>query len=177
LDEGLSSPDIAKLMKEAGMSVFQYELLCERNKKIPDDEVIARAHKSRLILTTKDEAMEREWIGNVIAIRARMVLLTDGSGGIANLAAALICAHPAIERLLLDNPEGPLIIKVNRSGVVTRIRGEVELQNRWNHLFQAAMVRAKKHGTPTPKPIRIKKERSTDGSNLSLQATKAVGEK
>ncbi len=172
LDEGLSSPDIAKLMKDAGMSVFQYELLFARNQKIPDDVVIEKAHTSRLILTTKDEAMEREWIGTVIATKARMVLLTDGTGGITNLAAALICAHPAIERILLDTPDGPLIIKVNRSGDVTKIRGEVELQERWKHLFQAAMVRSKRHGTPAPRPIKAKKQSKDRSDYLPLLEAK-----
>ena len=155
------------------MSVFQYELLFFRNQKIPDDAIIEKAHASRLILITKDEAMEREWIGTVITAKARMVLLTDGTGGITNLAAALICAHPAIEKILLDNPDGPMIIKVNRSGDVTKIRGEVELLERWNHLFQAAIVRAKRHGTPTPKPIKAKKQRNGGLDDLPLLGSAA----
>ena len=151
-------------MRDAGISVFQYELYFQRNQKIPDDAVIKKAHESRLILITKDEAMEREWIGTVISAKARMVLLTDGTGGIASLAAAFICAHPSIERILLDNPQGPLVIKVNRSGDITKIRGESELTARWNHLFQAAVVRSKKHGTPMPKPIKAKKKKPESGA-------------
>jgi hypothetical protein len=176
LDEGLSSHDIAALMKDAGMSVFQYELLFERHKKISDDEVIARTKASGLILATKDEAMEREWIGSIIAARARMILLTDGTGGIANLAAALICAHDRIQKILLDNPEGPLIIKVNRHGDVSRIRGEAELKERYRRLFQAALVRSKKLGTPPPKIIKVS-GRGKESGSASLPFSEPAEEK
>jgi len=95
--------------------------------------------------------MEREWIGSVISAKARMILLTDGEGGIVHLAAALICAHDVIERLLLDNPTGPLIIKVNSHGDVTKIRGDAELRKRWDQLFQASVIRAKRSGNPVPR--------------------------
>ena len=99
---------------------------------------------------TKDERIERDWVDVIIKHRARVILLTDSQGGITELAAALICARDACERTLLDNPMGPLIIRVNKTGTISKIRGETELRSRRDKLLTTNIVRAKRLGVAIP---------------------------
>jgi hypothetical protein len=73
LDEGLSGPAFASLLKRAGMFVFEYEGLLEKNKKIPDGDVLRRAVKSNFVLVSKDTSMEwDDGLEDIISARARV---------------------------------------------------------------------------------------------------------
>lgn len=146
LDEDVSGPKFESLLIQARISVQNYETLLQRKKKIPDDHVIAVAAKANLVLVTTDKKMETEWIEDIIANQAKVILLTDDSGGPIHWASALICGEAAWVRVLLNYPRGPLTIRINRSGSVTKITGESELRKRGTDLLQAKIVRAKRSG-------------------------------
>jgi hypothetical protein len=133
------------MLKSAGISVFRYETLLTKNQKIQDCAVIQTACESGFVLVSKDENMEREWIDDIIRLKARIVLLADPTGNITQLGAALICARKRVERILLDNLHGPLIIKITEAGHTITLKGDAELRARRDKFLTARIVRAKRH--------------------------------
>ena len=90
------------------MFVFQYEVLLEKNKKIPDGQVLERACESGFVLVTTDVTMEWDTgLDDIISNRARVIFITDQQGGPVHWASALICSQKHWERVLLNNPMGP----------------------------------------------------------------------
>jgi hypothetical protein len=143
LDEGISGNALASLLRKGGLRVFVYETLLEKNKKIPDGTVIERACQSGFILVAKDEALESEWIEEIITHKARVLVLTDGQGNVVHWAAALISSAKVWERALLNHLIGPLIIKINRQGV-SGIEDEGQLTKLCQRLKTAKIMRAKR---------------------------------
>jgi hypothetical protein len=117
-----------------------------RNKKIPDARVIETSSGAGYVLVTTDRRMESEWIEDIILYKAKVMLLTDEQGGPIHWAAALIVGEQSWRRALLDNPAGPLVIRISKAGVITKLTGEEELRSRRDHLLTARIVRAKKFG-------------------------------
>lgn len=146
LDEDTSGDTFVSLLKQARVSVQPYETLLPKNKKIPDATVIERCAKANYVLVTTDKRMESEWIEDIIQHKARVIRLTDDDGGPIHWAAALICSKSKWSRVLLDQPNTPVIIRVERSGIITRIVGEADLLKRRDQLLTASIVRGKKHG-------------------------------
>jgi hypothetical protein len=138
--------------------VFVYETLFEKNRKIPDGQIIERSCQSGFILVTKDESMESEWIEDIIAHKARVILLTDGYGNVMNWAASLIASEKVWHRALLDHPFGPLVIRINREGV-QRIDYAESLSKLCQRRKTARIVRSKRNVAVL----------ETDGTNLSGQ--------
>jgi hypothetical protein len=143
LDEGISGPTLASILRRGGLRVLEYQTLCEKNKKIPDDSVIGKVCESGFILVTKDEAMQSDWIEEIIEHKARALVLTDGHGNVVHWAAALISSEAVWERALLDHLIGPLIIRINRQGV-HRVDPEPELVALCQRLKTSRIVRAKR---------------------------------
>lgn len=146
LDEDVSGQRFESLLIQAQISVQNYETLLPRNKKVPDGQVIAVAAKANVVLVTTDKRMETEWIEDIVDHNAKVILLTDDSGGPIHWASALICGEAAWVRVLLNYPREPLTIKINRSGLVAKVTGEEELRRRCAKLLQAKIVRAKRLG-------------------------------
>jgi hypothetical protein len=148
LDEDISGEKLLRLLRDAGIQVFLYESLgLERGKKIPDDTVIARARELGYVLLTADQSIEKESIDFICRYEARIIILTDTEGGLPNWAAAVICSHDACTRIFLNQPSGPVIIKVNRSGAITKFRGEEEIKKRRDQILTASIARAKRHAS------------------------------
>ena len=147
LDEDTSGDQFVSLLKQAHVSVQPYEKLLPKNKKTPDATVIERCTEANYVLVTTDKRMESEWIEDIIRNKAKVIRLTDDHGGPIHWAAALICSESRWTSVLLDNPNRPVIIRVERSGVITRIVGETELLTRRDQLLTASIVRGKRHGT------------------------------
>jgi hypothetical protein len=137
---------MASRLLEANISVRQYETLLARNKKIPDASVIARASEANYVLVTKDKRMETEWIDEIIRCNAKIILLTDDEGGPIHWASALICSRTRWTRALLDNHNKPVAIRIDGSGMITKVVGQQELMDRRECLLTARMARSKRHG-------------------------------
>jgi len=130
------------------MFVFQYEALLEKNKKIPDGKVLARACESGFVLVSKDITMEWDsGLEDIISNRARVIFITDQEGGPVHWAAALICSEIHWHKILLDNPMGPLTISVDREGKVKKVTGKSELLLRRDRLLTSKMARRRRHIT------------------------------
>jgi hypothetical protein len=145
LDEGISGNALASLLKKAKLVVFEYEELLERNKKIPDDMVLMRAVEAGYVLVSKDGNMESDELEHIIEHRTRVIFLDDQEGGPVSWAAALICAETAYERVLLNNPIGPLVIHISRMGTIRAVVGEEELRRRYNRILTVRITRKKRH--------------------------------
>ena len=146
LDEGISGPTLASLLRKAKMFVFQYEALLTKNRKISDGDVIKRACASGFVLVSKDTSMEwDDGLEDIISNRARVIFITDQDGGPVHWASALICSARHWERELLNNPMGPLTISVNRDGSIRKVAGEDELRKRRNRLLTGKLARGKRH--------------------------------
>lgn len=146
LDEGISGKALASLLKQARMPVHQYESLLPRNKKTPDSRVIEVCSRNGYVLVTTDRRMESEWIEDIVRHKAKVVLLTDEEGGPIHWASALIVSETSWRRILLDNPIGPIVIRISKGGTTTKFTGEDELHARRAQLQTARIVRSKKHG-------------------------------
>jgi hypothetical protein len=143
LDEGISGDTLASILRKGGLRVFVYETLLEKNRKISDASVIARACQSGFILVTKDESLEGDWIEEIISHKARALVLTDGHGNVIHWASALIASESVWERALLNHPIGPLIIRINRRGV-GKVEEEADLLALCQRAKTARIVRAKR---------------------------------
>lgn len=75
------------------------------------------------------------------------MLLTDDRGGPIHWAAALIAGEASWRRVFLDNPFAPTVVRINRTGTMTKITTEAELRGRRQQLTTARIVRSKKLGT------------------------------
>jgi hypothetical protein len=136
------------MLRKARICVFQYEALLKKNQKIPDGEVLKRASESGFVLVTKDMSMEwDDGLDDIIAHRARVIFITDQQGGPTHWAAALICSARAWNKVLLDNPLGPLTISINCDGAIKKVTGEEELRQRRNKLLTAKLSRGKRQRT------------------------------
>ena len=100
--------------------------------------------------------METDWIEDIIANKVKVIRLTDENGGPIHWAAALIAGESAWRRTLLDNPDGPLIIRINRSGAITKSYGEQALRQRRDQLLTSTISRRKRHAV-NPNPEALKK--------------------
>jgi predicted nuclease of predicted toxin-antitoxin system len=146
LDEGISGPALAALLRKAKLSVHEFQKLLPKNKKIPDSRVIQEAAKARYVIVSRDLSMESDWTEEIIQNKAKVIMLTDQEGGPMNWASAIVCGELAWERVLLNHPNEPVIIKINRSGAVQNIAGEKELIERRDHLLTIKITQAKKSG-------------------------------
>jgi predicted nuclease of predicted toxin-antitoxin system len=144
LDEGLSGPRLCKLLADAGIVSVEYESLLPRNERTPDESVFAVARAYNHVVLTKDKAMERDEIESIVFHAARLIILTDKVGGVPHFAAAIICARQQIERILLETPVGPLVIRLSSEGKIVKIRGAAELQERYAQFVKAQISRGRK---------------------------------
>ena len=132
------------LLRDAGLAVQEYESLLIKNQKTPDDTVLKSATSAGYVIVTKDGAMDTDELEFILAHKARVIVLTDKTGGVPHFAAALICASEKVERLLLDCPVGPLVVRLSRDGAITKIRGAQELTERYNRTLTARIARGKR---------------------------------
>ena len=146
LDEDTSGDKFVSHLMEAGIVVQPFESLLKKNKKTPDSNVIERATGANYVLVTTDRRMETEWIDDIIRCKAKVILLTDDHGGPIHWTAALVCSETRWRRVLLDNPNAPVSIRIDRTGNITKIAGASDLVQRRDHLLTASIVRAKRHG-------------------------------
>lgn len=145
LDEGISGPALASLLRQGRIVVHEFEKLLKKNKKIPDNAVIEATAGANYVLVTKDKRMETDWTEEIIAHKSRIILLTDEEGGPIHWAAALICGQVTWERALLDHPHKPMIVRINRAGQLINIAGEVDLRDRRDHVLTARVSRQRRH--------------------------------
>ena len=109
-----------------------------------DESVLVTATKLGYVVVTKDDRIERDEIESIIATCARVIILTDKTGGVANFAASLICGNDAYEQILRSNPNGPLVIRIGRSGSVSKLRGAEEMMKRCQNQISQRIARSKK---------------------------------
>lgn len=147
LDEGISGDAFASRLRDARLPVCKYEVLLERNAKVPDDKVIEASAKAGYVLVTKDERMETDWVDEIITYKAKVILLTDCDGGPVDWASSLICSQREWTRVLLDHLSAPVTIRLNKNGRMTKLTGESELIARRDRLITKRVARAKKKGS------------------------------
>jgi len=147
LDEDVSGKAFASLLRQARISVHEYERLLPRNSKIPDARVIEVASQAGFVLITTDKRMESDWTEEIIIHQAKVMLLTDDAGGPIHWAAALISGESSWRRVLLDNLTEPVVVRINRAGTITKLTGKDDLRQRRDRLLTSRIVRAKKLGT------------------------------
>jgi len=87
--------------------------------------------------------LEAEWIEEIVAHKAKVIVLTDRQGNVVHWASALIASAPVWNRALLNHPMGPVVIRINRQGV-RKVEGEAELQKLCERQKTARIVRAKR---------------------------------
>jgi hypothetical protein len=131
---------------QARIAVQPYEKLLRKNSKTPDAAVIEAASKANFVLVTKDQRMESDWTEDIIACKAKIILLTDDDGGPVNWMAALLVGQAAWTRVLLDHPAEPVTMRVSKSGAVTKVSGEQELRKRRDQLLTSRIIRDKRQG-------------------------------
>lgn len=144
LDEGLSGPRLCRLLKDAKIVVVEYDEVLIKNTRTPDDTVLSSAASMHYVLITKDKAMDKDEIESIISYNAKVVVLTDKVGGVPHFAAAIIAAMKKIERALLDNLRGPLVVRLNSDGTITKIRGADELRQRYQNHMRSRIQRGKR---------------------------------
>lgn len=138
------------MLKRGGIQVRLYESLFEKNTKTQDCIVIEGVCRAGLILLTKDESIEADWIDDIIAYKAKVLVLTDGHGNTTHWASALIASESAWDRALLNNRVGPLVIRINRQGI-GKVEFESDLRRLRERLRTARIVRAKRTVVIYPK--------------------------
>lgn len=144
MDEGLSGTRLQKLLADAGITAIEYETLLTKNQRTPDDSVLAMASRLNYVVITRDKAMDRDELESIVAHKAKIVILTDKTGGVPHFAAALIVANEKIKRALLDTPVGPLVIRLNHDGTISKIRGAEELISRAKKFVSGRIARGKR---------------------------------
>lgn len=160
LDEGISGPALASLLEKAGLAVNEFQRLLPKNKKIPDLRVIEEATEKRYVIVSRDLRMESDWTDDIIRCKAKIIVLSDEEGGPIHWASAIVCGQSAWERALLNHPNEPVIIKIDRTGKVQKIAGEQELIERRDHLLTLRITQAKRSGrTSKPEVFKRPKEK------------------
>ncbi len=71
LDEDISGPKLASLLKQGQLIVHQYETRLRRHKKTPDEDVIRVCSESNYVPVTTDKCMESDWIDDMVKHKAR----------------------------------------------------------------------------------------------------------
>jgi len=150
LDEDVSGRTFASLLSRARIEVCEYDSLLKKNTKTPDSKVIEVCSAASFILVTTDKRMESDWTDDIVRHKARIILLNFDEGGPLQWASALICKQSAWERVLLDHLAGPLVVKINRSGSVTKVVGSDELVKRRERILTGQVIRNKKRGRGFP---------------------------
>lgn len=137
------------LLKKAKLSVFEYDHLLTKGQSVPDDVVLDAATKAGFVLITKDSSMEDDWIQAIIEKRARVIRVREpeeeDGANVTRVAAAIICSNQACHKILLENLNGPLVIRVNSTGEITKVLREQELRAHSNRLLTGRIVRGKRH--------------------------------
>jgi predicted nuclease of predicted toxin-antitoxin system len=144
LDESVSGTKLHQRLVEAGVPAVLYETLLNRNS-VSDGDVFEKATKSNFVVVAKDLAMERDELEALIRTKTRLILLLDSDGGPYIWAAALICSYDACVKIMHDNPLGPLVVRVSKAGMITKIRGEAELKERFLRQQTRKITSAKRH--------------------------------
>jgi hypothetical protein len=93
--------------------------------------------------------MEKTEIDTIMACKAKIVMLTDQNSGCVHWAAALVSAQESINATLHAH-DGSLIIRVIKTGNLSKIRHGQELINFQTRLRTRRIIRAKKAGTFKP---------------------------
>jgi hypothetical protein len=141
----LSGPHLAELLTKSLIPVREFEFLLQKHQKTPDSEVLEKASAAGLILLTKDESMESDFIEEIVRFRARVLALQMPAGNVYRMHAAVTASSHKWERILLSNPVGPLVIRIREDGSIGLVRKEAELREILDRVLTARKASQKRH--------------------------------
>lgn len=141
LDRQIDGDDIVQLLADAGMCVRRHRDYFE--PEADDDVWIAEAARNGWICCTGDKNLEKDHLEAICTSRAKMVILTDNNSGYAQWGAALITGLERISAHMLGT--GPMIVRVSRSGMITKLREAAELEQRRIGIQTSRISRRKRH--------------------------------
>lgn len=146
LDEVTSGRKFLSFLAQARVPAQAFETLLRRNKKMPDSTVIEQCANNGYVLVTTDRRMESDWIEDIVKHKAKIIILTDDEGGPIHWTSALVSSEKRWRRILLDHPDDPITIRIERSGNITKVAGAEELLQRRDRLLTINITKSKRHG-------------------------------
>ena len=108
-----------------------------------DDDVWIRGVAVKGWVTiSADQKIESDHMDAICDSRAQVILLTDNNSGYAQWAAAVISGITSILRRLVAVGR-PLIIRLGRTGAISRVREASEIEERRRSIETKKVVRQK----------------------------------
>lgn len=124
LDDCFCNDDVARALSDAGFTVEQFtdhfpREAGKREQGIKDPQVLALAHKHKLVILTTDRHMHRDHQKEFVKYQEAMIVATaHKEGGDEVWVQAFIKAKVKIERLHKKQPR-PWHARINQNGDMT----------------------------------------------------------
>jgi len=149
IDRSTSSNDLHTFLSKAGWPLERH---CEYFDADTDDDIWIQeiAAVRQWVILTSDRALERTEIDSIISSKAKVIILTDNHSGWVRWAAALVAAQESINATLHEY-DGPLVMRVAKTGNVSKVRQGDDLIEFQQRLRTRRILRAKRAGTFNPK--------------------------
>jgi hypothetical protein len=142
IDRNIDSPEICAFLEAARFSVQRHERHFAQEED--DDVWIAKVANNNWPILTADAEIEREHLDVVVNSRAKVILLIGKRSGAAQWASSVVVSAEKLVRILEEN-DGPLILRLGRDGTITKIRPTAEVEVRQRQAETTRIVREKRH--------------------------------
>lgn len=142
LDRNIDSPDICGILVKAGMRVHRHN---DHFSPEEDDDVwIASVANNNWAILTADKSIERHHIDTVVQSRAKLIFLIGKRSGAIQWSASMVVSQGKIFEILRSN-DGPLVIRLGKSGEITKVRHLQEIVERQKKVETGRIIREKRH--------------------------------
>ena len=112
-----------------------------------DDVWIPSVAAKGWVTISADKNIDSDHLGVIWGSGAQVILLANNNSGYAQWAAAVISGITSIQRRLVTMGR-PLIIRLGRTGAISRVRKSSEIEARRRSIETKKVVRQKKTGMP-----------------------------
>ncbi len=145
LDRQVDGDDLFRVLTDAGMKIERHR---DHFKPDEDDDVwIPSVAAKGWVTISADQNIESDHLDAICDSRAQMILLTNNNSGYPQWAAAVISGITSIQSRLVTMGR-PLIIRLGRTGAISRVRESSEIEARRRSIETKKVVRQKKTGMP-----------------------------
>ena len=141
LDRNIDSLDICAILTKIGISVRRHK---DHFTPEEDDDVwIAEVSKRKWAILSADKNIEKDHLEAVVQNRAKLILLIGQRSGAIQWASSVVVAQEKLLKLLQEN-EGPLVIRLGRSGEI-KVRLKAEVSEKRRRVETTKVTREKRH--------------------------------
>jgi hypothetical protein len=143
VDRNIDSDEMCGILTKAGMLLERHKH--HFDKEEVDDVWITTVGNKNWAILTADKNIENNHLHSVIRSKSKLVILIGKRSGAIQWASSVVVSMERIFRYLQEN-DGPLILRVAKSGEITKVRKSEEILSRFRRSETAKVVREKRHG-------------------------------